>query len=383
MAGPTIFDLPEVTDALLDDIFYLIRGSGAGRDRQIKLGNLFERDNLLDNGNFRFAQRGDSGSAIFTAATSPANNNKNYLLDRWALLSDGNDAVDISQETDIPNNRGLSLKHLVTATNDKKFGQIQIIKNAVSQDLQDKKVSLAFWAKTTTAKLINNVRAAVLSWDGTADTVTDPISAWGASGANPTLSANWTAENVATDLALTTSWQQFKIENIDLDTSGIKNIAVFIWTDDTTTTATDEMFLAEASLNIGEIVAPVKYRTPTEELIKAQDYYEKSYDLAVAPGTAADLNGAVLKDFAGGSFSFTTSVPFKGNKRVTPSVNTYATVSGNINNMTDRDAGPAADVAAVTQNIGEWGFEGITTPGGVNNHRYNFHFVANAELIIT
>ena len=49
--------------------------------------------NYVINGDFRVAQRGTS----FTSATAPANSDGNYLLDRWIVLSDGNDIVDVSK----------------------------------------------------------------------------------------------------------------------------------------------------------------------------------------------------------------------------------------------------------------------------------------------
>src|SRR3990167_304736 len=73
--------------------------------------------NALINGDFRVAQRGTS----FTGATTPANSDDTYLLDRWILLSDSNDIVDVTQSTDAPTN-GLNSIALDVETVDKKFG---------------------------------------------------------------------------------------------------------------------------------------------------------------------------------------------------------------------------------------------------------------------
>ena len=53
--------------------------------------------NALVNGGFRVVQRGTS----FTSTSTPANDDDTYLLDRWLLLSDGDDIVDVSQETTV------------------------------------------------------------------------------------------------------------------------------------------------------------------------------------------------------------------------------------------------------------------------------------------
>jgi hypothetical protein len=47
------------------------------------------RKNAIINGDFKVSQRGTT----FTSATTPANSDDTYLLDRWVLLSDGNDIV--------------------------------------------------------------------------------------------------------------------------------------------------------------------------------------------------------------------------------------------------------------------------------------------------
>jgi len=46
-----------------------------------------------------------------------------------------------------------------------------------------------------------------LAWDSTPDTVTsDVVSAWGTEDTTPTFATNWTAENTAANLGVTTSW---------------------------------------------------------------------------------------------------------------------------------------------------------------------------------
>ena len=184
--------------------------------------------NLLINGNMDVWQRGTS----FTAATNPLNSDDTYLMDRWILLSDGNDIVDVSQQTASPPSGSLYFARADVQTINKKFGFITFLENKDAVKLQGKTVSLSFQAKTTAAA-IRHIRAAVLSWTGTADAPTsDVVSSWGAEGANPTLAASLTAENVAADLTLTTAFQTFAIEGIVMDTAGITNVAVFIWVDD-------------------------------------------------------------------------------------------------------------------------------------------------------
>ena len=76
--------------------------------------------NALINGQFAVAQRG-------TSFVSGANNDTDYTLDRWKLFSDGNDIVDVTQETStVPKNRQTALA-LEVETANKKIGIAQII----------------------------------------------------------------------------------------------------------------------------------------------------------------------------------------------------------------------------------------------------------------
>lgn len=221
---------------------YHILGSAIGGGGAGGIGG-----NLLLNANFNNWQQGTS----FTAATTPANNDATYLADQWVLLSDGNDIVDVSQQSSSPPAGSRYFHRADVQTANKKFGFIQFIEAADAIPLRGQNVSLSIHAKTTAAA-ISNIRAAVMSWTGTADSVTrDVVSAWNASGSNITPVANWTLENTPANLALTASWQTFAIENIALDTAGLNNIAVFIWVDDTNAAVNDILDIGWVKLEIG------------------------------------------------------------------------------------------------------------------------------------
>jgi len=233
--------------------------------------------NLLINGDFRIAQRGTT----FDAGTTPANNDDTVLLDRGILLSDGNDVVDVSQETSVvPVGSYAALKFDVE-TADKKFGYLQIIEGKDAEALIGGVCSLSFQARRTGTS-IANLRAAVIAWDSTVDAVTsDVVSAWGGAGTNPTLVANWTFENTPASLAaLTTGFQTFKIENISIDTSGATNVAVFIWIDDVTTTVGDFIYITDVQLVPGPNATPFQRRLHAAEAALAKWFY-RTFDVFV------------------------------------------------------------------------------------------------------
>jgi hypothetical protein len=223
--------------------------------------------NKLINGSFNIAQRG-------TSFTSGANNDDTYNLDRWYVLSDGNDAVDITQTTTVPTGAKYSIGLDVETVN-KKFGIAQIIENVNCYDAIGGNVTLSFQAKVSATTKLDNVKCAIVAWSGTADTVTsDIISAWGAEGTNPTLIANATYENTPANLNVTTSWATYSV-TANVDTASTANIIVFIWSDVTDTTAGDFLHITNAQLEIGTTATPFERRLYNQELANCQRYYIK------------------------------------------------------------------------------------------------------------
>lgn len=225
--------------------------------------------NLLLNGGFRVAQRGTS----FTAATTPANNDDTFLLDRWLLLSDGNDIADVSQSTTIPDNAENSIA-LTQATANKQWMIVQILEAKDAATCINQSVSLSFYARkggsNTTAETI---RAGILSWDSTADSVTsDVVSTWAGAGTNPTFASNWTLENTPSSITLTTSWVRSKIENVSIDTSSTANVAVVIWLDDVDATATDDIFITNVKLEVGTKSSTYQERLYSDDLLFCMRY---------------------------------------------------------------------------------------------------------------
>jgi hypothetical protein len=221
--------------------------------------------NRIINGSFDIAQRG-------TSFVSGANNDDTYNLDRWYVLSDGNDAVDITQTTTVPTGAKYSIGLDVETVN-KKFGIAQIIENVNCYDAIGGNVTLSFQAKVSATTKLDNVKCAVIAWSGTADTVTsDIISAWGAEGTNPTLIANATYENTPANLNVTTSWATYSV-TANVDTASTANIIVFIWSDVTDTTAGDFLHITNAQLEIGTTATPFERRLYNHELANCQRYY--------------------------------------------------------------------------------------------------------------
>jgi len=261
--------------------------------------------NRIINGGMDIAQRG-------TSFTSGANNDDAYVLDRFYILSDGNDAIDVTQTTTVPTGAKYSIGLDVETTN-KKFGIAQIIENANCFDAIGGAVTLSFQAKVSATTKLDNVKCAIVAWSGTADSVTsDIISAWEAEGTNPTLIANATYENTPANLNVTTSFATYSV-TANVDTASTSNIIVFIWSDVTDTTAGDFLYITNIQLEKGSTATSFDYRPIGTELALCQRYYQNPNSGSIFAGRG---NGS-----AGSIFFIPLLVPL----RATPSITSSGT----------------------------------------------------------
>ena len=243
--------------------------------------------NGIINGDFVVWQRG-------TSFTSGDNDDDTYTADRWVLVSAGDDIVDVTRQDGDTDTSRYSIALDVETTN-KKFGIVQIIENKNCGglgDLPTSTVSLSFKARVSDASKLDNVKAAVLSWSGTGDSVTsDVVSAWATEGTDPTLNANWTYENTPANLNVTTSWVRYKIENVSVDTAGTNNVAVFIWSDVADTTAGHILYITDVQLEPGDTANDYRREHIGTTLTNCQRYYVPS---TLTPLTAYGATGVLF-----------------------------------------------------------------------------------------
>jgi hypothetical protein len=270
--------------------------------------------NYLINGGFAIAQRGTS----FTASN---NNDDAYTLDRWYILSDTNDVIDVTQDTSTVPTNGQFAIALDVETVNKKFGIATIIENKDVIGLVGNTVTFSFKAKVSSTTKLDNVKAAIVAWSGTADTVTsDIISAWGAEGTNPTLIANATYENSPVNLNLTTSYATYSVSGA-VDTASTKNLILFVWSDVTDTTAGDFLYISEAKLELGSTPTAFQYAggTISGELAACQRYYYRIQN-------DSNISYTNITGIAYSATGFVAVVPLKTTMRVTPTAVDFASL---------------------------------------------------------
>lgn len=128
------------------------------------------KPNHVPNGEFQIWQEGTT----INSTTTPANNDDTYVSEHVVLLSDGNDVVDVSQETSaVPTGAPAAIK-LDVETANLKFGIAFLLENKRAAKLASDTVSLSFQARNSGAT-IGAIRAGVASWTGTADSITSDL----------------------------------------------------------------------------------------------------------------------------------------------------------------------------------------------------------------
>jgi len=324
--------------------------------------------NRIINGTFSIDQR-NAGSSTTTADNA-------YWADRWRYLGEASASL-TARGTGMsrpPHNGVLTF----TGTTDK-GGIWQVIEGINCKDLRSKAVVLSAYLQVSNARL-GNIKMGIAEFTGTEDSVSgDPISSWGADGTTPTLAANWAFINTPANLSVTTSAVKYSV-TATVGASA-NNLAVFIWNDDKSYSASDALSFAEVQLEIGSVATSFERRPLGIELVLCQRYYQKTYDLNTAPGNAT-TNGQIA---ARSPVTAATSIDTlqKGNMtrfRTAPTVTWYSPVTGTSARF--RDVTGTADVTVTgTSGNGE-NTSGYPTCASspTAGSLLTAHFTADAEL---
>jgi hypothetical protein len=251
------------------------------------------KPNLIINGTAQINQRVtcNSGSEF-------PNDDFSFCMDHVLLLSEGDNACTVENDTaDSPDGSSHCFK-LSAATNDVKFGLLFPLDSLKASDLlsagDDKVCSIRFKYKATSG--VQNVRAMVLVTSGTVDQLVDPINAWGAAGSEPTLTGTYSREGGASeDIPTDTAWQTYELTDIAIDSGGALNVALFLWVDDDDLVAsTDIVYFADVQLNEGAALAPYSRPSFAQEYQECIRFFQKSFSYTQEPGSDKGNLGIVI-----------------------------------------------------------------------------------------
>lgn len=138
----------------------------------------------------------------------------------------------------------------------------------------------------------------------------------------------------------------------------------------------------EVQLEVGSVATSFESLPIGQQISLCERYFEKSYDLANAPG--AIVSNGREQIFVSGlnvaARQVTIDVTFKTRKRATPAVTVYSDAtgaSGNVRNITT-----GADFASFTAAIGERGFlaGNASNFAALGEYNMGFHWTADSRL---
>jgi hypothetical protein len=282
---------------------------------------------------------------------------------------------------------------LDTETVDQKFGLLFPLESLVAAELfsagNDRVCSIEFKYKATSG--VQNIRAQVLSFTGTVDELVDPISDWETDTADidPTYVASWTPENSGSQIATTTDWQTYTLENVAIDTSGANNVALFIYVADIDLdTGTDKIYIADVHMNEGATVSGYVRPTYRQEFDECSRFMMKSFPRDTEPDNFTAIDGALVWVCTSGTnrrVGNMVRLPVPMSK--VPTIVYYCPVGpagqDTQGEWWNESAGTAqGEGAGVTIHASESAFyahASTATPTG--NHIVSIHYTAVAEII--
>lgn len=328
--------------------------------------------NYVINGSFKLAQR-----AMPTADNV-------YGLDRWRMLTENANGYVVTQDTaDIPTGATHACKMVVGSGNNGKFGIWQVLESIDCKELAGQTVSILVPIKSTAG--IADVRIGVVAFTGTADSVSgDPISAWGAAGTNPTLAASYAFANTPANISPTTSWADYSVTNISISAS-MTNLAIFIWSDDRTTTTTTDILRVGGYVTLckGATAPSAQVRGLMEEYELCKRYCQKTFALGSAPAQNFGTTDAISFFQTVGASTADLIGPLwypSGRMRTAPTITTYNPSAANAQ---ARSISTSSDCSATSPtNITNSSFTySYTTAGGTSIAGRNIiHFLFESEL---
>jgi hypothetical protein len=347
--------------------------------------------NLVTNGSFNVWQR---------EISFPSPNVDDVVADCWFVLSDesgapGTSVVVVDRVTDVPGGVSvlgvqaplLRFSARLTVQNyagtSRKSGLSTLIELRdgfpYSAAGASETVSASVWCKGSSG--ISYARLYLYNCKTDTPSVT-PVSNYSSGSADLDVTFDPTEWELVASvrLALTTDWERFALEDVDMDASssgsGIFGMAVIM--DDDTFGDGDRLWIAGAQITATAQVTPFQYTNFTEEVLRCKRSYTNSYDFQslVFPGDVTLGTGLVATSTSAGVAGVRWDFPVP--MRAVPTVNLYSqdgTVSDGEWTEFPYVSGYAASSAAVTTHHVTLG----TTTGPVSRILY-IHAEAVANI---
>lgn len=325
--------------------------------------------NYIINGAMDFWQRGNATYTLINASSNYAR------TDRWMFRYGGSGGGSLDRATTVPPSPApifkYSLKFTQTSALVTSLQALQKIEADIMKPLVGQVMTISCWVMFA-ATTDNYSITAITPTSSSDDTwTTVPISNDVTVASTLIPSSSFTA-GVWTQVSCT----------FTVPASASKGLAVSLTNNGSTTNGLI-YYMTGAQLTLGAGVPPVFQRAGTTmfgELSLCQRYYEKSYDIDVAPGTATNTGEIICVAAATGTTAAITSMLFKVQKRISgPTVIGYSNSTGASNNLFNNNL--AADFAVVS--TGPFHNGVIFRSNGTSitaGQQIQGHYTADAEL---
>jgi len=274
-------------------LFLASVNAAAGR-QNLGIPGVIPNPNWLDNSDMQVWQLGTTfnNSTPFTNANGDAE----WTADRWRLLTNGVDVVDVAKSAvnDVPvgAKSGLVVTQQIADT---KWGLVQVLDQAKSEALADQACSLSMRIKAPND--LKQFKLLVAEWTGTADAPTaDPVSAWNGAQVRPTLVANWAyVSGAELDITVAGSdWETFELENFTMGSSP-NNLAVILVTNAASFGVSAAVHVSGVKLELGAVSTPYESKSFATEWAEARRFFWKTFDEQVFPEqNSGDEVGAIV-----------------------------------------------------------------------------------------
>lgn len=336
--------------------------------------------NFIINGEMAVWQRGTN----FNPATK-----NTYTADRWKYEATTSASVQIFKSSDIPSNQpfreSLGIKVLVPESpiaNSNFCLLSTTVEGYDYRNIFNRTVTLSFWVKcSTTGTFCVTFRTGdpTLNKSYVVEISVDQANSWLFKTITLSLTGNSTPNfhegrgiNIAFCLGaganfITTknSWQNgnYMASSLQSNFIGITNF---------------ELRITGIKLELGNVFTTNNGIVFAELLTRCQRYYEKSYNLGVAPGSPT-YDGRPPYAHARHRYSI-PGATFKVPKRISPVVTLYSPQDGAAGYIVD--TGEDINIAAHIENGGENGFPQVRVPSGVLeiDTIYVYHWSADADF---
>lgn len=341
------------------------------------------KDNLIINGDMRVAQRGTSFAAIAS---------QSYHLDRWKYIKAGACAHTITQDTDAPTlaQSGITTQYSLkvdctTADTSIEAGDLctleQIVEGYNIASYVGRNLTLSFWIKATKTG-VYSVGFSNLGTDRSyiAEYTISQANTWEKKTIIMPLNFSGGTWNYTNGIGLHIYF--VLMAGSQYQASGLNS-----WKSESTLSSSNQVnacdstdnnfWLANVKLEPGSIATPFISRRFEDELQLCKRYYQKSYDISVAPGTNT-IYGQV---FVTNQYP-TTSIYYVGYKlpiemRDRPNVTVYSK-AGTLGSANDVDGIEIANATVGYPSTQGWRW--METDSSTSWFLRQFHYVAAAEL---